>query len=88
MTPGEMVAALLPETPRWYWQAKALCTDDPEAFYPDAANQWYIRRIQQKYCDHCPVWQECLTTGWEDPYGIRAGTTGNQREAARRSAAK
>lgn len=86
MTPGEMVAALLPEMPTRDWQAEAQCTTDPDAFYPDTANQWYIRKIQKKYCDSCPVSRECLTVGWEDQYGIWAGTTGQERERARRLA--
>lgn len=88
MTSEEMLATLLPERPRWYWQERALCVGDFDPWFPDAANQWYVTSVAQKYCNQCPVKAECLTVGWEEDDGIWAGTTGPERQRARRIQAR
>lgn len=66
-------------------------TDHP-GFFPgteDPANPIVVA-MKQRYCDHCPVRQECLDTALvtQSDWGIFGGTTGEERRLLRRRMAR
>ena len=75
------------------WQEHAACAQAPLGlFFPDQPDgppvSWaslsdYVRKVNEDYCQECPVRSACLNHALTEPelYGIWAGTTPPQRQA-------
>jgi Transcription factor WhiB len=49
------------------WRAKAACAKaDPNLFFPEEPTLAHLVAVKKKYCDVCPVRQECLEEALSD----------------------
>lgn len=76
-----------------FWRDAALClTADPEVFYPDPSDTKAIA-VAKSWCAICPVIDPCKaeamdaegSAGKGNRWGIRGGTTGEERANEYRS---
>jgi hypothetical protein len=65
------------------WADQALCTDDPELFFPDEDHPTFAQA--QAICRRCPVQVECLTHAqlYLETWGVWGGLTAAERKLAR-----
>lgn len=106
----EVLAEVGLPAPAGGWRDHATCADiDPaeadQVFYPRATGRGSpAARAMEVYCDHCPVWVDCLAAEFagivgdaksspRDLHGVRGGLAAHERrgllaDAIARAAAK
>ena len=69
-----------------HWRDDAACRDTPtDWFFPDTDSWDNHGRDAKAICQRCPVREECLYDGLNDPYGIVGGAGEHRRRNLRRA---
>jgi len=66
------------------WKLQAVCRGmDADLWFP-SATEWYVVAKAKRICWQCPVRDECLDAGIDEPHGIWGGMTPDERHRRKR----